>query len=278
MAGYSIPWKGMQISMMKISHYRIKVIDPANQPRQPFSVVVLADLHNAVFGDENQELLQEIRKADPKMILSAGDLVVAKAGHCLADAAVNLLGELTRRYPVYCVNGNHESRMAEKQAVYGEAYEKYIQEIRSLGVSFLNNSKYNVEINGMRLALYGYELDWKYYGHGPEPQMPVEEIREKLGEPESGMYHILLAHHPHYFPAYAAWGADLTLSGHYHGGIVRLPWFGGVISPAWMPFPKYDHGLYTMDGKKMIVSAGLASHTIKLRINNPPELVILDFV
>ena len=87
--------------MIKVSHYKIKILDPANQPRQPFSAVVLADLHNAVFGENNQELLQEIRKADPKMILSAGDLVVAKAGHCDTDAAVSLLGELTRRYPVY---------------------------------------------------------------------------------------------------------------------------------------------------------------------------------
>ena len=263
---------------MRISHYKIKIIDPENQPRQPFSAVVLADLHNAAFGEGNQELLKEIRKADPRMILSAGDLVVAKAGRSSTDAAVNLLGELTRRYPVFCVNGNHESRMAKKQEVFGDAYENYIQEIRSLGVYFLDNSKYNLEFNGMKLTLYGYELDWKYYGHGPGPQMPVEEIREKLGDPEPGSYHILLAHHPQYFPSYAAWGADLTLAGHYHGGIVRLPRLGGIISPAWTLFPKYDHGLYTMDGKKMIVSAGLASHTIKLRINNPPELVVLDFV
>lgn len=263
--------------MIKVSHYKIKILDPANQPRQPFSAVVLADLHNAVFGENNQELLQEIRKADPKMILSAGDLVVAKAGHCDTDAAVSLLGELTRRYPVYCVNGNHESRMKDRPEVFGDAYEKYIQQIRSLGVCLLENAARRVEINGMKLDICGYELDWNYYSHGSCPPMPREELQEKLGEPAAGAYHILLAHHPHYFDAYAAWGADLTLAGHYHGGMVRLPHFGGVISPGWELFPRYDHGAYLKEGKKMIVSAGLASHTIKLRINNPPELVVVDF-
>ena len=108
--------------------------------------------------------------------------------------------------------------------------------------------------------------------------MPAEEIREALGEPAEGAYRILLAHNPDYFSAYAQWGADLTLSGHLHGGMVRLPKIGGLISPNWTLFPKYDHGLYTIEEKKMIVSAGLGSHTIKLRINNPPELVVLDFV
>lgn len=264
--------------MIKVSHYKIKIQDPSNQPRQPFSAVLLADLHDASFGENNQQLLQEIRKADPKIILSAGDLVVAKRGRFQGDAAVRLLGELTRRYPVYCVNGNHESRMKEKLESFGDSYEDYIQEIRSLGVCFLENSGRGVQINGMKLMIHGYELDWSYYRHGACRRMPVEEMREKLGEPAPGAYHILLAHHPHYFETYAAWGADLTLAGHYHGGMVRLPYFGGVISPGWTLFPRYDRGMYLLGGKRMVVSAGLASHTIKLRVNNPPELVVLDFV
>lgn len=266
------------MSRIKASHYKIKITDLANQPRQPFSIAVLADLHNASFGEKNQELLQEIRNLDPKVILTAGDLVVAKAGRYAKDSAVELLGELTRRYPVYCVNGNHESRMGAHPESFGDAYEKYIQEIRSLGVHFLQNSRRHLEINGMKLAVWGYELPWKYYGHGRFPVLPVEEMEEALGEPEKDAYNILLAHHPHYFSSYASWGADLTFAGHYHGGMVRLPGLGGVISPGWTLFPRYDHGLYQSEEKKMIVSAGLAAHTIKLRINNPPELVAADIV
>lgn len=266
------------MSEIKVSHYKMRVTDPLLRPQSPFSMVVLADLHNASFGAGNEALLQEIRSADPKAILSAGDLIVAKAGHCQTEAAVELLGELTRQYPVYCVNGNHESRMGANRKTFGEEYEKYIQKIQSLGVYLLQNSRRYLEINRMKLAVYGYELDWKYYGHGRCSGMPVEEMREALGEPEPGVYHILLAHHPGYFESYAAWGADLTLAGHYHGGIVRLPGLGGVVSPGLRLFPRYDHGLYVQEEKKMIVSAGLASHTIKLRINNPPELVVIDFL
>ena len=266
------------MSKLKISHYKIRITDSSQRPWQPFSAVVLADLHNALFGPRNEELMQAIRSADPKLILSAGDLVLGKAGRCGVDAAVELLGELTRRYPVYCVNGNHEQRMAERKDRFGDAYESYVQEIMSLGVNLLNNSCQLLEVNRMKLAIYGDGPDWKYYGHGRTPQMPVQEMKETLGEPAENAYRILLAHHPAYFETYAAWGADLTLAGHLHGGMVRIPGMGGVISPGWTLFPKYDHGIYHIEEKRMIVSAGLASHTIKLRINNPPELVVIDFL
>lgn len=266
------------MSRIKVTHYKIKVKDPKNQPSQPFSVAVLADLHNASLGEGNKELLHEIRKAAPRLVLSAGDLVVAKAGRSAVGEAVKLLGELTRQYPVCCVNGNHESRMGADQERYPGVYEEYLQQIRSLGVTVLQNESCKMEICGMKLRIYGYELDGKYYKHGPLPKMQPEELTQKLGDPREDEYTILLAHHPAYFSAYASWGADLTLAGHLHGGMVRLPVLGGVISPGWILFPKYDKGFYRIEEKKMAVSAGLASHTIKLRINNPPELVIVDFV
>ena len=108
--------------------------------------------------------------------------------------------------------------------------------------------------------------------------MRAEDLTAVLGEPNKNTFNILLAHHPDYFQAYADWGADLVLSGHLHGGMIRLPGVGGVISPGWRLFPRYDHGLYMMRDKKMIVSAGLASHTIKLRVNNPPELAVIDIL
>lgn len=266
------------MNSIKVSHYKIKINNSDNKPLHPFSIVILSDLHNAVFGAGNKELLQLIRQVDPKFVLSSGDLVVAKGNHYEKKAAEDLLGELTRRYPVYCVNGNHESRMAAHSDKFQNAYESYIQKICGLGVQLLQNSVKCTEVNGMRLAIWGYELPWEYYGHGRFPKMPAEEIKQILGEPQKDAYNILLAHHPHYFSAYADWGADMTFAGHYHGGMVRLPWLGGVISPGWTLFPKYDHGLYKKEDKKMIVSAGLAAHTIKLRINNPPELVVADFV
>lgn len=264
------------MSEIKVSHYKIR--GTQSRPAQPFSMVLLADLHNASFGPHNEELLQEIRSADPKAVLIAGDMVVAKGKRFAADAAIELLGELTRRYPVFYANGNHEDRLEQKREVFGEAYESYVEEIQSLGVHLLLNSRQFLEVNRMKMAIYGFRPDWKYYRHGQSEKMSAGELTEALGEPEPGLFHILLAHHPNYFEAYARWGADLTLSGHLHGGMIRLPVLGGVVSPGWTLFPKYDHGMFALEEKKMIVSAGLASHTIKLRLNNPPELVVIDFL
>lgn len=264
------------MSEIKVSHYKIR--GSQSRPAQPFSMVLLADLHNASFGPRNEALLQEIRGADPKAVLAAGDMVVTKGKRFASDAAIELMGELTRRYPVYYANGNHEDRLAQRREVFGDAYEAYMEEIQSLGVHLLQNSRQLLEINRMRIAIWGYRPDWSYYKHGRAEKMEVQEMNQALGEPQPDVFNILLAHHPNYFETYARWGADLTLSGHLHGGMIRLPILGGVVSPGWTLFPKYDHGVYTLGEKKMIVSAGLASHTIKLRVNNPPELVVIDFL
>ena len=99
-----------------------------------------------------------------------------------------------------------------------------------------------------------------------------------LGPVREGEYGILLAHNPAYFEAYASWGADLTLSGHVHGGIMRLPWLGGVLSTSLTLFPKYDGGEFCRGERRMIVSRGLGSHTVPIRIFNPAELVVVELV
>jgi hypothetical protein len=104
--------------------------------------------------------------------------------------------------------------------------------------------------------------------------MGFDYLYGKLGKcPEE--FSILIAHNPDYFDDYARWGADLTLSGHIHGGLVRLPFLGGVLSPKLKLFPKYDYGYFETGGKRMIITGGLGAHNPKIRINNPPELVIV---
>lgn len=85
----------------------------------------------------------------------------------------------------------------------------------------------------------------------------------------------MIAHNPEYFPAYAEWGADLVLSGHVHGGLMRLPFLGGVIAPSMKLFPKYDGGVFEEHGSTMILSRGLGTHTLPIRIFNPGELVVI---
>ena len=267
----------MAILEFKVTRYRVRTGSGPGTPEQPFSAVFLSDLHNMSYGEGNSRLLQEIRNENPEMILAAGDILTAGSVPQM-DAAMALMDELTKKYPVYYANGNHEHRMKANTEKYGESYARYANAIKSYGVHLLENSCERLEIRRMPVTIWGLELDEKFFRKGRKEELSAGQIRDILGTPDDDSFNILLAHHPLYGEAYAGWGADLTLSGHLHGGIVRLPHFGGMISPQLRPFPKYDRGMYEIRGKKLIVSAGLGSHTILLRINNPPQLVVIDFV
>ncbi len=260
----------------KVTRYRIRTAQEQPGPFSPFSAVLLADLHNLSYGRNNSRLIQEIRNVNPEVIFVAGDMLISSKEPQL-DAAVSLMNELTSQYPVYYVNGNHESRLKEYPARYGGQYENYISAICSFGVHFLENTVEHLVIRKMQINVWGLELPLIYYRRFQKEELTVSQMEALLGKPDKPGYQILLAHHPSYFDTYSAWGADLTLSGHLHGGMVRLPLIGGVVSPQFTLFPKYDKGLYTQGSGKMVVSAGLGSHSIPIRVNNPPELVVLDF-
>ncbi|MCC8100814.1 MAG: metallophosphoesterase [Clostridiales bacterium] len=264
------------MSDFKITRYRIRVDGKQRGPEEPFTAVFLADLHNCSYGEDNSRLLQEIRNENPAIVLIAGDMITASQ-EPQVDAAVSLMNELTKKYPVFYVNGNHEDRLRSRPKEYGDAYEKYTEAIQSCGVHFLTNASEQIEIHRMPIHVWGLDLPQEHYRRLRTEKLTEERIGELLGRPVASGYQILLAHAPTYFDAYAAWGADLTLAGHLHGGMVRLPGLGGMFSPQLRLFPKYDKGLYTLGDKKMVVSAGLGSHSICLRVNNPPELVALDF-
>ena len=126
----------------------------------------------------------------------------------------------------------------------------------------------NMEIHGLELGSNFFRKVFKY-------SMPEGHIEQFFGVPCKERYQLLIAHNPIYFENYKKWGADLTVSGHVHGGIIRLPYIGGVISPALTLFPKYDGGLYEIEDSKMILSKGLSTHSIRVRFNNPGELVVI---
>lgn len=261
----------------KVTNYRIHARSEYNSPEAPFSVVFLSDLHNASYGEDNSRLLQEIINQNPEAVLVSGDMLVAGKVPQTSEA-LSLMDKLTRRYPVYYVNGNHEQRMRENKELYKDAYTEYSDAIKSLGVHLLENSGARIRIQKMKFQIWGYELPLDYYKRGSKRELLPMQIEHALGQPEDGFFHILLAHHPAYFSAYEKWGADLTLCGHYHGGMIRLPFLGGVVSPQLRLFPEYSRGLFRLEDRSMIVSAGLGSHTIPLRLNNPPELVVIDFI
>lgn len=240
--------------------------------KQDTTFVVLADLHNKSFGKGNTRLLEKIREAHPDMILLAGDMLNAKPGADF-DETAEFIKKLADEYPVLYGIGNHEHRLELYPDVYGTMYEEYWSALKHENIVPLVNA--HVEFSKRGICVFGAQIDKRFYKRFKIQQMEQGYLTGLLGEPKKELFTVLLAHNPDYFESYAAWGADLVLSGHVHGGIVRLPFLGGVLSPACRLFPKYDGGLYEREKSTMLLSRGLGSHTIPVRMLNPGELHVV---
>lgn len=243
--------------------------------RKDCRAVVLADLHNKRYGRDNAYLLAEIRKLKPDIILVAGDMLNAKPGATL-EIALHLLGELSKDYPIYYGNGNHEQRMGLYPDTYGDMAERYAKGLEEIGIEPLVNA--HVKLADYGIVIYGAQIDRQYYRRFEVQPMDESYLQSILGQVDKSFYSILLAHNPDYFPQYASWGADLTLAGHVHGGLVRIPFVGkGLASPKIRFFPKYDGGRFNDGDRVMLVSRGLGMHTIPIRVFNPGEVLLIDF-
>lgn len=240
------------------------------------TIVFLTDLHNKEFGEENSRLLETVRKVKPDAVLFGGDGMVAKRGNSDVRIPLALLTELAKEFPVYCGNGNHESRMLWKSEIYGETYENYRSALENAGIRYLSNEAADLDSD---IRIYGLDLPKSAY-LPRSGEIPEGLLKETMGEPDPEKFCLLLAHSPLFFEEYAAWGADLTLSGHFHGGTIRLPLVGGVMTPQYQFFYSRCAGYFELPGKgreksRMIVGRGLGTHSINIRLNDKPQVVVV---
>ena len=240
------------------------------------TIVFLTDLHNKEFGEENSRLLETVRKVKPDAVLFGGDGMVAKRGNSDVRIPLALLTELAKEFPVYCGNGNHESRMLWKSEIYGETYENYRTALENAGIRYLSNEAADLDSD---IMIYGLDLPKSAY-LPRSGEIPEGLLKETMGEPDPEKFCLLLAHSPLFFEEYAAWGADLTLSGHFHGGTIRLPLVGGVMTPQYQFFYPRCAGYFELPGKgreksRMIVGRGLGTHSINIRLNDKPQVVVV---
>ena len=253
---------------------------------KPLRAVFLSDLHCKMYGYGGTFLLEKIRETNPDIILIGGDMITAYPGKKY-DQVEAFIKELARDYPLIYAFGNHELRLKIYPDKYGNAWERYSGSLAGSGIRITENDTVSVEGTGVNIICFS--ADKRFYKRLETPEMDPGYIRETVGRPDESKFNILLAHNPGYFAAYKAYGADLTLSGHLHGGVVRLPVpvskkarengahvMRGVLSPGFKFFPKYDGGRFDEDGHTMIISRGLGTHTLPLRIFNPGELIVID--
>ncbi len=236
-------------------------------------IAFLSDLHNNCYGRGNSKLIQVIQDEKPDFVLIGGDMIIGKKGKDMGNAHT-LLQNLSMQFPIYYANGNHETRMKFNPDEYEDRYREYEQELRKMGIHLLCND--TVVLPDKKITITGLELDEYYYQKLQKVQMSEKAMEEFVGPSDEERFQILLAHHPEFFERYTEWGANLTLSGHNHGGMVRLPFLGGIVSPQYQLFPKYDGGKYEKGENTMILSRGLGTHTIKIRFFNVPELCMIE--
>lgn len=240
--------------------------------KKPTRFIMISDLHNYQYGRENSQLLASIKKVEPDMILIAGDVITADR-HEKFDKTIDFLKQLKEQYPVYYAYGNHEQKINLYKS-YKDMGEHFEKALAQTGIKPLRNTHVSLADRG--IAIYGLEIEHDYYKRFSVGSLPENYLEKLLGSPKTDVYSILLAHNPEHFPDYAKWGADLVLSGHTHGGIIRVPFLGGFISPSLQLFPKYDGGLFSEGKTSMVLGRGLGTHTPKVRLFNPAELIIVE--
>lgn len=258
-------WTAWGNQALMVNTYRITSGD-LPKAFDGFRIAQLSDLHNCQMGKNNENLISMLQAEEPDIIVITGDMIDSRQTD--VDIALHLAGELVQIAPCYYVSGNHEARVSE--------YDSLKAGLIELGVTVLENAKVTIELSGAKITLAGvadpsFKTD---YLQGDDVTVMSSILTELLAE-EDG-YTILLSHRPELFEVYAEHNVDLVFSGHAHGGQFRIPFIGGLIAPNQGLFPKYDAGIYEEENTTMVVSRGIGNSIVPFRINNRPEIVLVE--
>ena len=263
-----------------VENYRFE----SNKVKSDFNFVFLSDLHERKYGEKNADLLRAIDDCNPEYVIIGGDFLTKD--RLIDDKyydTLELIKRISDKYPTLFAPGNHERMLYTvrdkldveiKKGTHDESdvercngLDKVLEESQ---VIKLRDDSYLIEEKGIRV--YGLDMPMRYYRRLVRRVPQQSFFADKLGQCDDKNYTILLAHDPEHFEEYAQWGPNLVLSGHIHGGIVRLPFLGGVISPQLKLFPKYDSGTFSYLDSDMLVSRGVGSHTFHIRLWNKAEI------
>ena len=241
----------------------------------PVRFILLSDLHGKSFGRENSRLIAKIQEQSPDAIFLDGDMIDRSADQTDVQVLLRLIERLHEIAPVYFAPGNHELKYMQTDA-------SLLTQVAEAGAVVVNDSYVDVTIAGKPLRIGGTMGHAFYFGRSEEEFSSSPEYQFLKAFEDTDVPKICLAHMPDTFifnGAYNLWNVDLVLSGHTHGGLIRLPFIGGLYAPMQGWFPEYDRGYFRLgEHMQMVISAGLSGHGVIPRINNPPEIVVIDLV
>ncbi|OAK31448.1 phosphoesterase [Bacillus wiedmannii] len=231
-----------------------------------FKILQISDLHNKKFGDSQETLIQKVKIINPDIIAITGDLIDSKSYD--PEVSMELIRELVKKYPVYFVTGNHEK--------WSGKYNDLEKELKKHHVTILRNEHVSIQKGEQKINLLGIDDPEFVTGNRDEGNVVKDEIIKAKFEMQPDTYNVLLSHRPEFLTEYADEQIDLVLSGHAHGGQVRLPFIGGLVAPNQGILPTYTAGLYEKQNTSIVVSRGLGNSIIPQRIFNRPELVVVQ--
>lgn len=237
------------------------LVSPALPPAfDGLRIVELADLHGRVFGRGSRRLLAAVRRAEPDLICIDGDLFDEHTDLAMLPP---LLRGLCAIAPVYYVTGNHEWRVPGLRGI--------LAQMRTCGVTVLQDDWRVLRRGEDALIVAGTDDPC-----GPaERKTPAELVADIRAEAGEAAFLLLLAHRNDQLPQWSALGVQAVLAGHCHGGVVRLPFVGGLFGTDRRLFPAWDAGLYRQGETALYVSRGLGYTNVHFRLFNRPEIAVI---
>lgn len=231
-----------------------------------YKIVQISDLHDAQIGENNEKLIAMTAETEPDCIVLTGDFVDSSRFH--PELSLSVAEALVKIAPVYYVSGNHEAILPD------EDYQALTDGLRGLGVCVLEDESAELTRDGQSIRLIGLTDIGFHPG-------TLEEKKDALRTALSALlpedeFSVTLAHRPELMDVYTECGAPLVLSGHAHGGQIRLPGIGGLIAPGQGLFPKYTEGKYEENGTTLVVSRGIGNSVLPLRVNDRPQIVVVQ--
>lgn len=271
-AGYVV-WENNAIS---VSHYTY-VSEKISPALSGCKIVQVSDLHNKSFGENSVFLLKKIRAEQPDLIVVTGDLV--DRNHTDIDTALDFINRAAKIAPLYYITGNHEEALSLPKLY------KILNGVTEAGGTVLD-SEYVTISRSRGVVGYGDDTGYTVLDSGADDTFHLIGLADKnlfRGKlhyitPKSDGLNLLLAHQPQAFAHYAAEDVDLIFAGHAHGGQARLPFIGPLYAPGQGFHPQYTEGMYQYNRTTMVVSRGLGNSVFPFRINNRPELVVVELI
>lgn len=229
-----------------------------------FKIAHISDFHNTKSKKITDDLIKEIKNSKCNIIVITGDFIDANKTDI--NAAISFIKKINDIAPIYYVTGNHEASI--------NVYDSFKEKLENNKVIVLDDNVEELKVNDSEINIIGIN----------DPKMSHNDYLEDSAtfkdrlipiEYDKNNFSVLLSHRPELIETYAEYNFDLVLSGHAHGGQIKIPFIGGLIAPNQGLFPKYTKGIYEKDNTKMIVSRGIGNSIFPFRINNRPELVVI---